>query len=711
MSGTVAKSLSLLTTCSLILAVSNATCWSQSPYDTYKVDIQEYFGAVRIVVKTPDLKPAKRDIQLQVLARTTNYRSTQNMVSKELVIPAGQNSGSVEVAHGSDWGYGWYQTQIVLEDNDNGIYDSRDFLRHNSSTSGNWQTHLPFNLLVSSNVSAIPSRKLTANRRRAVNMSFTGLGVNDPNKLPNFIELLDVYESLNLISSGAVTSNLSFLQNSNCRFQCIHPADFFQDWKSLLGFQAIFVDKIDLQQIANSESALKTLKNWVSLGGQVVVFDCDKGFSDRDNVWRLVTGSPPRDRLWKSPSRSVKKLGGFAVVQSWQVDQSNHLFAVDELGSVFEEFDASGDTVADRAFIARDFLVGKIILVDDDLTAWKRQQWQPLFNCLTQSSALSTVGRSSSKQKFKPDFRIPGIGDPPVTAFQILIAGFVTLIGPGFYIVFSRTGRLYLLLFAIPAFSLFAVASLFLYAIISDGFATRGRVLSVSEIDHTANSGVHHARSVFYSGVSPNESILDSQTLVYDSRGEYSPPSRQRIRADKLSITGGEIRARSPFQLTTAGCFETNKQFAFSRSQDGAGGTITNAFLTPFELVIVRNKDQFYFTENVAGESTAACQAATIGDLNKIVPKIVANLHPDTPAQASSQYSSRWEYVQSWENESLSKWGRSDDLLYELKRGKLNNLIPANGYLAIAKTSEFVPNPQPQALFEDHQLHVVIGKW
>ena len=78
------------------------------------------------------------------------------------------------------------------------------------------------------------------------------------------------------------------------------------------------------------------------------------------------------------------------------------------------------------------------------------------------------------------DFLIPGVGAAPVKAFLCIISAFVLAIGPLNYWLLRKWNRLYLLLITVPAGAAVVTGSLFLYAVLSDGFGTRVRLRSLT---------------------------------------------------------------------------------------------------------------------------------------------------------------------------------------------------------------------------------------
>lgn len=673
----------------LVGVVLPSVGYSQKLKNSFEFTIQPYQGVYRVYAKTGDRKPVAKNTKLQVVLLSRNYHVDKSKVSSELVIKSGTNSGSVDLALPTYSANRWRQENILIEDNDNGFEDSQDFLSQPFDRSTSWQ-QLDHFLFVSSNISSVPGRRFIANRKTQMAMNMDSLGVKDPATLPAFQTLAMYYEASQIINANSVPSSLSFLQNVGEYFQCIDTQDFFEQWKCLCGFKSVLISWPDLQKIAQSKSKLDALKNWVAAGGHLCVFDCGKDLTNRVKVMQELTGKK-LDWKWSVPSSDLKQLNGFIARNSYS-NQGNVLLDVNSLRKPATNV---VESVTGQAVIQTDLLHGKLVLIEDDMTGWKTSDWEMLYNMsYSHQGVEQKFGVSSMGRKYDPSFRIPGIGDPPVLAFQVLITLFVLMVGPVFYIVFQRSGRLYLLLVAVPLLALAAVISLVGYATINDGFAIQGRVNSLTRIDHRYDLATQHTRRSYYAGIAPGQFVYDDETLVFDTRHRYAPVSQFKIRNEKSLISGGQIRARSPFQLTSLDCLEIDKGVTFSRSSsDAESGTVSNPFAFALEAVVFRVGDKLYFAKDVAPESTSSATISTTSECVKEVSKISRDLDQGQLFKKSSN------------------WGDVEKVTKNLISRQFKYEVPENGYLAISATNSLNDDPKNSAIYEGNQLHVIIGQW
>ncbi len=701
--------------CSLVAPTATA----QTPLPSMTVKIQSFPGVDRVVISTTSGKPVASDVVLQVVAQVATYQSLDAIVSKELIIAAGTSTSFAEISLPMRQD-SWLSAQVHVEQDDNGTFNSRDLMRTDSSYVA-WRSHaIAPQLFVSSNLTSIPTRTLVgANSLQTIHVG-QNLGVADPASLPSFKELATFYETLRLFNPGSVTSNLSFLQNANQLFNSIHPSDFFENWTSLSEFQSVLISHSDLQGLAVTRPKLEALRNWVIAGGQLVVFECGDRFSNRDQVLRLVAGKPDHpDNQWQVPGSELTSVDYFATAFRLYTERTiNAVEAPDSSAArKLTKFLTTSD-FAEQAFIKTDLMNGSVFVIDDDLTDWQEKDWQLLHNALffPGGSVVKTLGVDSSAGYYQPDFRIPGVGDPPILAFQILIGLFVLLIGPGFYFFFQATGRLYLLLVSTPLFSLAAVLLLFGYGILNDGLGMQGRVLSVTRIDHSMDAAFTHARHVFYSGLAPRDCRFDDQTVVLSSRNNFSPTTRFRYRNEHLYLSGGQIRARSPFQLTSLKCFETNRRLTFSKgTSEDQPGFITNGFANRIKLAVVRTEDGWFLAEDIAPESSGAARKVEFGAVVDAVSGLIRL--PAFPDSGRIETRNRNLAINGNNFGTMdignSNWGYSDELVAQWSRHHRidENSIPVNSYRAILDQNEFVTNPQPAAIYGENELHVIDGKW
>ena len=115
-----------------------------------------------------------------------------------------------------------------------------------------------------------------------------------------------------------------------------------------------------------------------------------------------------------------------------------------------------------------------------------------------------------------PTLLIPDVGLAPIGEFQFLITLFVILIGPVLYWLLRRSGRLHLMILAVPAAALAVTATMFLYALFGDGLSARLRAFSYTRLDQQQGKAYRWARLSYYAGLAPAEGLaFPTDTAVY----------------------------------------------------------------------------------------------------------------------------------------------------------------------------------------------------
>lgn len=105
------------------------------------------------------------------------------------------------------------------------------------------------------------------------------------------------------------------------------------------------------------------------------------------------------------------------------------------------------------------------------------------------------------------NFRIPGVGEAPITAFGVLISLFVIAIGPLNFLWTRRQRRETLLLFTVPICAAFVTGGLLLYALLNDGLAIRSRTRSVTYLNQVNGDAACWSRIGLYASLRPADGL------------------------------------------------------------------------------------------------------------------------------------------------------------------------------------------------------------
>ena len=116
------------------------------------------------------------------------------------------------------------------------------------------------------------------------------------------------------------------------------------------------------------------------------------------------------------------------------------------------------------------------------------------------------------------DFMIPGFGQSPVEGFLGVITLFILVIGPLNYYLLKKFNRMYYLPLTVVAAALLTTLTMMVYAVVSDGVATRVRLRSFTLLDQEGdeNIAMTRCRQSYLAALSPSDGLIfPSQTCVY----------------------------------------------------------------------------------------------------------------------------------------------------------------------------------------------------
>ena len=570
-------------------------------FPTLNFQVRSLPRAYQIVVSTADGNPVKQDLELQAVVKLRTYQYGNVSEIKPFTINRGDVSTIVDISTpvGNQW-----SGEIFVETNTNEIFDAKDYF--STTLYSNYNFNVRQHMYVSYNFSSVPDKSnLTCQpgRRRGLNVP-SSLAVKDTAKLPAFKMLEDYYINMGAFGSGTVAGNLSLLQitqDTHSPIHCSTTKDFPEDWKCLIGMSAIMISDADLKRLMKSKAKSESLKRWMAAGGQLVVFDAGDKFANRNRILADFGFKKPDAVEWQAASGSLKMMEGIAAAYNYGSQTE------------FKLPRQKKKTVSDFAsehVIVTDYLLGEILLTDSDMTSANADQWRILYNLLKSSPTIADeIGVANLNGQFNNQFYIPGLGGPPVLAFQILIGLFVLVIGPGLYIFLRITGRLHLLLVTVPSISLVSIIGLFAYGIISDGFGIRGRVQSVTFADERMGSAVTHGTYAYYSGLQPAVSEFDNDVLALSTISRRSMAARIRQLPQHQLVTGGHIRSRSQFQFTTYGISDDVPQL-ISLVKDSKGNPQRVANQSPDNIAyaVIHTAEGWYAADDIAAQNAGAAK-------------------------------------------------------------------------------------------------------
>ena len=215
------------------------------------------------------------------------------------------------------------------------------------------------------------------------------------------------------------------------------------------------------------------------------------------------------------------------------------------------------------------------------------------------------------------DFLIPGVGAAPVKAFLLIITAFVITIGPVNYWLLRKWRRLYLLLITVPLGAAIVTGCLLVYALLSDGLATRVRLRSFTEIDPSAGRAVSWARQSYYAGLAPSSGLVfPTQTAVYPIDPLPSGERRRQHRLvwdDQQRLVAGYLPSRDTNQFLVIHAGPTRLGLQIQRDPQGQQVTVRNQLQVEIRELVVYDAGQAYWGERLGAGQTATSGVARSG--------------------------------------------------------------------------------------------------
>ncbi len=696
------------------------------------------YRTVRIQLETNPKLPVKKGVSFQVTISSRDYStSSQTSTSVPLVLQSGQSVVSAELYVPSESLYGNQSQQLLIErEVFDGQYNPRRDFVYELGGNGlfNSQFDFPSVLFISSAVSQNNGIYFSCCDGQVHFPGSTTLSLPTNEVIPSFDKLVEsCTDATNntlinrAVPNATITNSVTGITMVP-QIHAVHPAELPQDWIGLSSVEEVLISLDELKKLASSHDLQRdSLEKWVAAGGTLVVTETGISFERADQVSKLLLGAKraetleQNNRLWREPSPQQLQIQKPIVTTK---SGNNYYYNNTQPNSI--QLDDVGVATADR-WIERDSLVGlkteskfligqhvrgRLVVVADTMNDWSPAEWRRLQNGiqLAGKSLAEQIGVATGDEKVL--FKIPGVGEPPVIVFQILIGLFILLAGPGIYIVLSRTGQMQLLFLLIPLLSLTVCLGLVGYATFVDGFESWGRVQSVTWVDHRSESAVTHSRCAYFCGTQPGPYRFSRSIVPIVLASENSRNTQTWQSSAGLTIAGGDIRSRTPHQIVAIRSHQLEQRLRWLPTQVGADGvkatddfgTFRNQLGSDVMLAVARTEAGWVFVENLATDQFLPAQATDPFRANVLLSALTKDLPIST-------YTSDQQRYYGFRAGSAGSQGSEYNLIEALQQGKgTDYLDQPNTYIAILASFSVV-NEQIEPVQYKKQLHVIIGKW
>ena len=397
---------------------------------------------------------------------------------------------------------------------------------------------------------------------------------------------------------------------------------------------------------------------------------------------------------------------------------------------------APSKKASDPAFHFRRHGLGQCVAVStDNLMAQSSPEWAGILNTISSDRWVWFRRHGVSPQRENDDFwKLPvlGVGLAPVTAFQVLITGFVIAIGPLNYWWLRRRGKLHLLVLVVPLSAAAVTMTLFGYAVAVDGLGTRGARAIIYRNRSRRGEAACWSRIAYYAGLAPSGGLKfgdDTVVIPLDSQSPYDSQATGMRRGliwskGRQELVDGWIPSRTPVQLVTIRSRATSAGLRPLPSKAGGKPVVENRLGARIEeLVWADEQGQCFHAVGIEAGATAALQPADLEAVGASLRRITQRVAPSEPPgfdRNSSSFGRRVYY--RWQSplntslpgatmgSSLLERGVSDTLAMIVPGGGRPGALPPRSYAAIVSRS-----PETEygvdTVEEAGSLHVVVGRW
>jgi hypothetical protein len=351
--------------------------------------------------------------------------------------------------------------------------------------------------------------------------------------------------------------------------------------------------------------------------------------------------------------------------------------------------------------------------------------------------SVTSQNRSRMERLFDVEhmtWLIPRLGQPPVVMFLFSIMSFTLVAGP---VLLWWTGRKLRrptwLLATFPTLAIAITLSIFLYAVLVDGFELHGRIRSITTYD--ARTGTSHAysRQTYFSGFPPSEVTFKTDTDFWIVETEEEKRRYNYDRSPDYELSWNEsqqvcrnlLPARTQKQWIATHPLPDFKPFDLKLAADGSTLTLRNLLSSDIRYAVFQLTDHhgFFLSEGVkAGESVSV----QVTDQNALVnfsrrPEAieryerwfssftqVANYPPGFSSQGSPSFfrwfSSGYRYP--------TNQGHMPHLALEdevLNWTKVNS--GRRRFLLEVDRADYLDRPFDDPIQESESSHAILGAW
>ncbi|MDD4890131.1 MAG: hypothetical protein PHU85_09390 [Phycisphaerae bacterium] len=369
------------------------------------------------------------------------------------------------------------------------------------------------------------------------------------------------------------------------------PQQLPDSWLGYTALSAVILDVATLTGLAPEQRT--PLVDWVAAGGMMII--CDVPAAQAESVVKLFfSGDNPPQRIAQTGiSRSAA--GGDLVETTF--DLAGYRLG---LGGLF--FAPKALKVLEATGTDGEALVERIKQESGDF----RSQLGFTGTPESPSHSRYSYGGEDNKDKLA-EFKPPGVGEPPVNAFLILMFAFTIVVGPVNYFLLHRKKKQYLMLVTVPLIALVTVGAIVLYALLFEGLGIKGQVATVSVLTGRGQA-VTLTRQSMYAGWSPGVVRFEQNVAVFPVNP--GQPRARQVDWTAEQALDGWAPARDDVQWVTLAVEPARQRLTVNKAGESSL-TMTNNLGVRIRKLVLRTSDgaHAFEAENVADGQTVTLLA------------------------------------------------------------------------------------------------------
>ncbi len=511
--------------------------------------------------------------------------------------------------------------------------------------------------------------------------------------------------------------SLKKIQRNNISYSTIRAENLPENWIGLSGFDQIFISSNEFRDLSKANEIQRdNLEKWVAAGGALVIYSCGQDYRETGPILSLLIGEARASQLVAGEYRWCEPINVSTTADVWCAGRSvGYSIQNTVLEKVVRPFATSLSVKAvdnpglidPEKFGILSYLNGCIISVDDDMSSWTRGDYRRLDNSVTLngSSLAARIGYGSG---LLPVLTIPGVGEPPVLLFKVLLTIFLIVAGPIALFAFSKLGKPQLLLVLIPLLSICVSCALILYVLLADGLTKTASVQSAITLDQRTNLAVVNCRAAYFSNFTSTPYKFSPDTLVGLTDGIDTSLVRLDQSASQTRISGKALMARTLHELTTFGVRSVSEELVFEsgdvakdslpKATNNLGGKVV------FAIFRDENDDYYLLKDSEPGAVRSLEKIEEKGD-ERLIQYAAGRIEESRRKNVPSVF------LQSiYLNVPGHSLGFGDNEVV-LKEARLSALLSSRkSYVAFLEELPLVTD-EFEAVNYKKQNHVVLGRW